>query len=202
MPLADGYGVAVGTLARHFIDPPDAEGRWPHYHLVVGTPAGELDCVVNLKSRTEIKVEYRDYRDVDRASLTPVLGFPEGFHQLAPSPSSGALDVIRHPALSDPCTRWWEESGLNLVSLMRFYLERVSRLWVFGEPFGETGGPAGVHNVHMNQGDPPASPFAAENGIWQDGGVLIEYLAPQPRLSLLVTKFQTQSLRTDEAPTP
>jgi hypothetical protein len=35
MPLFDGYGVLIGQIERHFIDPPDNEGRWPHYHIQV-----------------------------------------------------------------------------------------------------------------------------------------------------------------------
>jgi hypothetical protein len=50
MALGDGYGVVVGTLASHFIEPPDEEGRWPHYHVHVTTPYGEYECVINLKS--------------------------------------------------------------------------------------------------------------------------------------------------------
>jgi len=50
----------------------------------------------------------------------------------------------------------------------------------------------------MTQGDPVESPFAYENGIWQDGGLLLEYTDPEPRLSALLTKFETQSLHTGD----
>jgi uncharacterized protein YukJ len=49
----------------------------------------------------------------------------------------------------------------------------------------------------MTQGDPIGSEYAVEDGIWQDGGVMFEYTQPEPRLSILITKFQTQSLKTD-----
>lgn len=48
MPLQDGYGVVIGSVTRHFIDQPNAEGQWPHYHIYVRTPDGEYECVVNL----------------------------------------------------------------------------------------------------------------------------------------------------------
>lgn len=221
MPLADGYGVVVGNLTGHHIDLPDAEGRWPHYHLTVATPIGDYDCAINLKSRTEIKVQYRDFRTTARVHLGPIMGLPDGFHALSSSSSSGALDVIRSESLEDPrcpcprpwllrcrsrpagsrcrCTQWWLESGLNVVNLMKYYVERVDRIFVFGEPFSQG---LGMHNVHMNQGDPLGSSFAAENGIWQDGGVIFEYGSPEPRLSVLVTKFETQSLTTDSSGRP
>ncbi|HYN89338.1 MAG TPA: DUF2278 family protein, partial [Ardenticatenaceae bacterium] len=97
------------------------------------------------------------------------------------------------------CTRWWLENGLDLVQLMRYYLEGVERIYIFGEPF-ENG--LGIHNVHMTQGDPIGSPFAVENGIWQDGGILLEYGAPQPHVAALLTKFETQSLNTDDMGRP
>lgn len=227
MPLSNGYGVVIGTLASHFIDPPDNQGNWPHYHLKVSTPQGEYDCVINLKSVTQVKVEYRDFRNVDRARFSQILALSDGFHALASSSASGALDHVRHPGLQNPlvpclwplpgwpkpewplpewprpllrwrrrcnCTQWWKENGLNLIKLMQYYVENVERIYVFGEPY--TSG-LGVHNVHMNQGDPIGSSFSAENGIWQDGGVIYEYTTPQPRLSVMLTKFETQSLQTD-----
>jgi len=221
MPLSDGYGVVVGTVAGHFIDPPDNEGRWPHYHILVDTPQGQYECVINLNSRTEIKVEYRDFRNVNPAHFAEVLALSDGFHHLGATSVSGALDHLRHPGLEDafypcpvrwpfpwppflrkrrcPCTRWWKENGINLIQLMRFYLERVERIYVFGEPYAAG---LGVHNVHMNQGDPIDSPFSAENGIWQDGGVIYQYATPQPRLSVMLTKFETQSFHTDSAGHP
>lgn len=77
---------------------------------------------------------------------------------------------------------------------MKYYLINVNRVYVFGEPY-ELG--LGMHNVHMNQGDPIGTRFADENAIWQDGGVIYEYTIPQPRMSVLLTKFQTQSLNTN-----
>jgi hypothetical protein len=156
---------------------------------------------VNLNSRTEIRVECRDFRNLPRDHFAPILDLSDGFHFLDPLPVSGALDHIRHPVFQNPpdidppCSQWWLESGLDLVELMEYYLGGSARLYIFGEPYAD--GDLGVHNVHMNQGDPIDSDHAAENAIWQDGGILLEYLVPQPRLSVVLTKFETQSLTTD-----
>ena len=232
MPLNDGYGVVIGTVADHYIEPPDNQGRWPHYKIYVDTPEGQYECVINLKSRSEIKVEYRDFRNVNRGYFQNILDLSDGFHSLVSNPNSGALDAIRHRGMKDPycyrwgwvarmlplskinypelyypsfskffirnrcyCTQWWKESGTNLIELIEYYLMRVNRIYIFGEPYNSG---LGMHNIHMNQGDPIDSPFSAENGIWQDGGLLIEYTDPQPRLSVFITKFETQSLHTDE----
>ena len=50
-------------------------------------------------------------------------------------------------------------------------------------------------NVHYNQGDPPG-PHQREDGIWQDGAVLIQ--AADGSLTVWQVKFNTQSLHTDD----
>jgi uncharacterized protein YukJ len=57
-----------------------------------------------------------------------------------------------------------------------------------------------MHNVHQNQGDPAGSQWSTEDGIRQDGGVA----APRPDGSylLFVSKFTSQSSRTDDAGHP
>ena len=215
MPLSNGYGVVIGQVNNHFIEPPDNQGRWPHYKIFVDTPNGQYECVINLKSRTEVKVQYRDFRNQRLSLFSNITNLPDGFHLLQSNGNSGALDHLRHPGLKDPicndrffwwrrrkrckCTQWWNESGLNLVELMEYYLTNVERIYVFGEPY--TNG-LGLHNVHMNQGDPINSPFSQENGIWQDGGIILQYFTPEPRLSIFLTKFQTQSFRTDNQGRP
>jgi uncharacterized protein YukJ len=204
MPLHDGYAVLIGKVKEHHIDDPDHEGRWPHYHIEVETSNGDLfDSAINLKSRTEIKVQYRDFRNLDRSFFNNIVSIPDGLHRLASNSQSGALDIVRHKGLKDPicsahqnvttsdldehrcnCTQWWLENGINTVKLMQFYLDSVDRVYIFGEPYRNG---RGLHNVHMTQGDPRGSEFANEDGIWQDGAVMFEYGEPEPHISILLT---------------
>lgn len=213
MPLTEGYGVLIGQPHSYHIDPPDLEGRWPHFHLYIKNSSGVYDCAINLKSRTDIKIQYRDFRSIKHQYFEKIFSKPDGFHQLEPIPESGALDFIRHPGLQDSCTAWYKENGENLVTLMKYYLiasinptnpldlNRIKRIYIFGEPFA-VGTRQGMHNIHMNQGDPVDSGFSGENGIWQDGGVIYEYNNTEPLASILLTKFQTQSLKTDNSGRP
>lgn len=214
MPLSNEYGVVIGSVNRHFINPPDSQGRWPQYHIIVNTPAGKYECVINLKSRTAIKIQYKHYEDLNRKKFLTLLERSNGFYPLASHPESGALDVIRHKHINNSifywllpkwirekffsinkCKYWEPENGNNVIEIMKSCMVGVTRVYIFGEPY-ETG--LGIHNVHMNQGDPMTGSFAKENGIWQDGGIMFEYETPHPRLAILLTKFQTQSLQTDE----
>jgi len=53
----------------------------------------------------------------------------------------------------------------------------------------------GIHDVHMNQGS--AGRFAKYNGVWQDGGLIIED-PDSGRLTALFLAFGSQAIHTDE----
>jgi hypothetical protein len=88
---------------------------------------------------------------------------------------------------------WIKSTGNNALTILESNLSGSQRVYVFGEPYSQ--GRLGMHNVHYNQGDPPG-PHRDEDGIWQDGGTIVEQ--PNGRLTAILTKFATQSLRTDE----
>lgn len=223
--LDNGYGVVIGTVVSHSIEPVDDQGLWPHYVINVNTPQGIYECVINLKSRSDVKIEQRDFREQDENHFQSILGLPDGFNSLQSNNTSGALDFIRHAGLKDKscgwfrfwpfwpfvhhfkwrwkwwwrckckCTAWRPENGANIIQLFEYYLLNVDKIYIFGEPYND--GSLGMHNVHMNQGDPVGSGFDQENAIWQDGGLLIKYTGSDLRLSAFLTKFDTQSLNTD-----
>jgi uncharacterized protein YukJ len=49
----------------------------------------------------------------------------------------------------------------------------------------------GVHDIHMNQGNPKPGPFAKDNGVFQDGGLILKF---SNRFVGLFGRFQTQWL--------
>ena len=81
-------------------------------------------------------------------------------------------------------------NGDNALNQLEALLPQAVRLFVLGEPY--TSG-LGVHNVHLNQGDPPG-PHQAEDGIWQDGAVVVRNSDGSVRIWQV--KFNTQSLDT------
>jgi hypothetical protein len=87
---------------------------------------------------------------------------------------------------------WVSSDGDNALDVLEALLPTAARIYILGEPF-TTG--LGVHNVHMNQGDPPG-PHQAENAIWQDGGVLVE--RADGSVTIWQVKFNTQSLHTGD----
>jgi len=158
-------------------------------------------------------VQYREVRFLDERLF--VLGHLDNdWHPVECSAASGALDYVRSPLLRErpgsamsiaapvlrlvnPIVRsarfgWVESTADNALDLLERRLSGSKRVFVFGCPYDNG---LGVHDIHMNQGD-PAGRFQRLDGIWQDGGTIIE--SANGRLSAFLTKFKTQSLTTDD----
>ena len=196
MPLQHGYGCVIGTLDHFQRDPVNDYGQYYHENVYVSTPAGIFHCAIDVDSKmTNNGIEWRVV-PLTAADLKGVATLADGWHLLGSNAASGALDVIRTAAFHRPgCTvvfvrfdpvfeafrRWFNlqtnppwSAGDSIAALNVFepLLGDVKRIFIYGEPF--TYGGLGVHNIHQNQGDPSGSQWWAENGIWQDGGTIIQ----------------------------
>jgi uncharacterized protein YukJ len=211
MPLPD-YGVLVGTLNRFTRDDPNEFGSWYHGKMYLRAPLGEYECVVDVSTPSGIPVQYRELRRLD-PTLFRLAHLNSGWHRLERTPGSGALDYVRSPLLRDaragvkvvspflgllntlirsPRLGWIESTADNALNLLERRLTGSKRVFAFGAPY--TAG-RGVHDIHMNQGDPPGR-FQPLDGIWQDGGTIIE--SSTGVFSAFLTKFKTQTLDTGD----
>ncbi|MEW2414514.1 DUF2278 family protein [Streptomyces sp. NPDC046866] len=214
MPL-ENYGVLAGTLHRHFRDRPDDQGRWFHVHLEVDTPAGRHACAVDVDSKkSAVGVQWKVFT-LYPSVLEPVDAPEAGYHDLARTSGSGAIDYLRHPALADrrgclfvrrppqwlrqvldrfdPPRPWTEGSYLEASAALEPILVPGRQVLVFGEPFDEG---LGMHNIHQNQGDPYGSQWWEENGTWQDGATMTR--RPDSLYDVFLSRFSTQRVPTDE----
>lgn len=87
---------------------------------------------------------------------------------------------------------WAESSGDAALTSLEQALAGSQRVYIFGQHYDNG---LGVHDVHMNQGDPAGSQWWASNGPWQDGGVVLE--RADGTLAAWLVKFNSQSLSTD-----
>jgi hypothetical protein len=222
MPLP-AYGVLIGTLNHFTREDANTSGSWYHGALYVDTPAGQYEGAVDVSTPSGIKVHYRLVRHLSRPALAATLALPLGWSPLASTRQSGALDYVRSPffgvgmvanyfgfwlfrqnSLIGRFLRWveglrnpWIDSaGDNALNALETQLLGSVRVLIFGAP-SATG--RGVHDVHMNQGD-PLGPFQHLDGIWQDGAVLIE--RPSGEIVAFLVKFATQSLHTNSQGLP
>ena len=87
---------------------------------------------------------------------------------------------------------WTSGSHIQAAEALEPILVPGRRVLIFGEPFASG---LGMHNIHQNQGDPAASQWWDQNGIWQDGGTFTE--RPDGRFDAFLSKFSTQASTTD-----
>lgn len=214
MGLSNGYGVLIGGRHAYYRDPPDNYGRYYHGNLVVSAPAGLYHCAIDVDPKSMPDgIQWRVVR-IRRAQLATLCALSDGWHPLASTPGSGALDYIRaavlHPPLlvwpirRDACLSrllawlqwnppWHSGTGIQALTDLEQVIGQAVRCYVFGEPFN-TG--LGVHNIHQNQGDPVGGGHDAENAIWQDGATVVE--TADGDLLAFLNKFRTQAFRTDD----
>ena len=97
----------------------------------------------------------------------------------------------------------------DLADLLDHYVQRAigdptARVYAFGERWGPEIGVKdkvfgfqpgnGVHDIHMNQGN--SARFRGDDGVWQDGGLLIHF--PASRWVGIFLAFQSQAWHTDD----
>ncbi len=214
MPLRDGYGVVIGTLHRYYADPPEDYGEYYHANVEVLTPHGICRCKIDVDAKGGTGVMWRVV-ELGESDLAGVARLPDGWHSLDSTHHSGALDYLRSPLLNpelspsyvvvDPplelvrrtlralhAPEWHRGTTAEALADLALLLEDQTRIFVFGEPF--THG-HGVHNVHQNQGDPIDTEWSAENGVWQDGALVVRRKTGS--LAAYLTKHPTQADRTD-----
>ncbi|RXK85064.1 DUF2278 family protein [Chlorobaculum sp. 24CR] len=207
MPLFDGYGFLAGSLLRYGCD--NRQDAWHYYHcsLLVRARGAVYRCVVDLDSKQRRDGIQWKVVELPHDRAAALRDHPDGWRFIGMDEESGALDYYRSEWLgpSAECVRagceegaslhcWKYGTGNDAFRDLEPMLRRGRRIFVFGEPFRNG---KGVHNIHQNQGDPPGSRWAAENGPWQDGAVMVE--RPDGSVAAFLCKFSTQRFCLAEA---
>lgn len=213
----DSYGVLVGDFVGTHRDTPDNQGKWFHVHVMCKAGANTYDCAVDVDSKkSEVGVEWRVV-PLEARDVAQVLALGDGYHPLASTSSSGAIDYQRSEMLRVRSGCVFALMPSPLVQLLSTLLEGLLNAWtqgshadasvalegvlagakrciVWGEPYDDGG--HGMHNVHQNQGDPAGSQWWDENAIWQDGGTVVE--KADGSWVAFISKFTSQARRTDD----
>ena len=77
-------------------------------------------------------------------------------------------------------------------------------IYAFGSAYADSGKVDGIHDIHMNQGNPVGGSgggFSGDNGAWQDGALFIN-LPSKGTWTAVFIAFQTESWSTDSAGNP
>ena len=202
--MLPSYGVVIGQFVNYTTN----QGQWLHVDLNINAAKTVYKAAVDVNEPNGL-FQYQVFNNLDASLFTTVSLMPDGWHQLASNPNSGAIDYARSPILQKPLgclaifwaiwnsifntsnQTWTNVTGNEAGNALIAMVTGSQRVFAFGAPY-TTG--FGVHDVHCNQGDPPGQ-FRALDGIWQDGCVFA--IKADGTLSAYLGKFSTQSLNTD-----
>ncbi len=220
MPLKT-YGVLKGRPISKRL----GSGSSPHYQIHVVDNTTDYRIAINVKSSlSPSDLLYLMVDDFRHPLLEELPGLRTGFSQLPSTPGGAALDYIRgNLFLRDdlrPLPHAIPGPDNDLNEKIDAYVERAigdERATIYA--FGERWGPEpqikdkyfgflpgnGIHDIHMNQGN--VGQFVGDDGVWQDGGLILHYPAildenglevwPEQWTALFLA-FQSQSFHTDD----
>jgi len=211
MPL-QSYGVLAGRAVDRV-----REGATdtPHYQIRVDTADGtSFRIAVNVQSQeSPSELLYVVNENFEHPVTDSLLDLGDGWQPLPPGPGGSNLDYVRGNLLDPTTLRALppdvEGPDNDLADLLDHYVERAiadatAALYAFGQRWGPEAPPDkvfgftpgnGVHDIHMNQGNSAA--FARDDGVWQDGGLIVE-TGPRPPWTAILLRFQSQSWTTDD----
>jgi len=205
MPLSS-YGVLVGRPADR-----RREGATdsPHYQVRIGGGPSYRAAVNVLSAESPSELLYVVDDDLRHPITASLDALGAGWHALPPR---GGLDFIRANLFDRAAMRTLPPDAAgpdnDLADLLDHYVQRAidepaAVAYVFGQSWGPDAAKdkvfgfkpgAGVHDIHMNQGNSPA--FAKDDGVWQDGGLLLRF--PERWVGIFLA-FQSQAWHTDDA---
>jgi uncharacterized protein YukJ len=210
MPLKN-YGVLKGRV----IDRKLGEGSTPHYQVLVSDGNTKYRIAINVKSKqSPSELLYFVQENFDHHIIDDLTQLDLGFNRLDTKPGGAALDFIRgnlfDPTQMKPLPYNVPGPDNDLNELIELYIERSLNsddvtVYAFGEKWGPEADVKdkyfgflpgnGIHDIHMNQGND--GQFKKDNGVWQDGGLLIHYGSRNQWVGIFLA-FQSQSFHTDD----
>jgi hypothetical protein len=105
--------------------------------------------------------------------------------------------MSRRVRILDLTPPWKTGTDIQALTDLEAMITDAPRVVIFGEFYqASSGRPPGLHDIHLNQGDPVGSQWWSLNGIWQDG--LTIALHSDGTASAFMNKFSTQSMNTDK----
>jgi uncharacterized protein YukJ len=207
--MVRNYGVLV---ARPVERRREGGADSPHYQLRLATGAGtNYRAAVNVLSQeSPSELLYAIVDDLKHPITAAVGGLAPGWH---PLPARAGLDLVRGNLVTRaqmrPLAPEVDGPDNDLADLLDLHvLHAISRpdalVYAFGEPWGpeavrdkifgfKPGN--GVHDIHMNQGN--SARFAAADGVWQDGGLLLHFPSESRWVGIFLA-FQSQAWHTDD----
>jgi uncharacterized protein YukJ len=208
------YGVLKGPVVEFGRED---NGRSPHFQIVVEAGNNRFRVPANVQSTDSSTVLFSIVEPlINHRLIAELPQLAEGF---TASGTAGTtfLDYLREPMFDittmrtlPPAVPGPDNDLQDFITHKVEIAKRDNRLvFAFGVRFpGGNPVPAdnqfhsngGVHDIHMNQGNPAGGQFAGDNGIHQDGGLIVE--TGLNSFAGIFLAFQTQLIPTDDRGMP
>ena len=199
--------------------------RETQYHLHVTLQAGDTqpwDCAINVGTDdADDLLRFRLVQNFSHPVCATLEAAAPGYTDLTGRKALPALDFLRSDILSAGAgTGTWQDSDIMNSSVMQSttafqpvasleaaFAKAMSTnadVYAFGRTY--TGGDAGIHDIHMNQGSTGQHFMNMQtdnndhNDIWQDGAILINF--PDGSWTAYFTAFTQQIVPTDDLGNP
>jgi uncharacterized protein YukJ len=190
--------------------PGTVSGKNPHFRIPVNTISGMFTIDVNVESTDGSEVLYVVIENFTPPDAEALGALSTGVTGLEREPGGLALDYVRETVNGAPLVA---PSQMSLLPIGRGTMKNQVAtilnqaikddngvIYAFGSSFADANGQQGIHDIHMNQGNPKGR-FQKDNAIWQDGGIFFELPASSKWMAVFLA-FQTESWTTDDNGNP
>jgi uncharacterized protein YukJ len=210
MPV-NRYGVLKGE-AKETID---GTAQSPHYQVKIEDgQGGQYRIAVNISSQSQpSQVLYFASEEINTDETTKLSGLSTGFTFIQNNQPGIGLDFQRgnlfdHTKMIPlPDTLPGPNNDLNeaIDGYFKAAIQENAIVYAFGDIWENESAPDqyfhfspgnGIHDIHMNQGN--VGQWTKDDGIWQDGGILINFEKTSQKWVGIFLAFQSQSWCTDE----
>ncbi|HEY0263383.1 MAG TPA: YukJ family protein [Granulicella sp.] len=186
-----------------------------HYQITVQATGGPFTAAVNTESSDGSEVLYAILDNFTPPDPDGLLALADGMHALESQPGGLALDFVRetiggHPmiTLSQMTDLPIDHAITNHATKLKNSIDKVldqviadkGTVFAFGSAFSDNGKVDGIHDIHMNQGN-PIKTYGKDNGIWRDGALFL-YQPTAKMWTAIFIAFQTESWDTDDKGNP
>lgn len=209
MPIAS-YSVLKGRPTAGTV----VTGASKHYQITVTANGATFTVAVNIESVDGSEVLYAIKQGFAPPDANGLGALRDGMTPLKSTSGGLALDFVREQiggapmvtkaqmtllpkALTDRVRAQALENAVVQL-LNEAVADGAATVYAFGSAFSDRGVVDGIHDIHMNQGN-PTNNHGGDNGIWQDGALFLEM---KGGLTAVFLAFQTQSWTTDAAGNP
>jgi uncharacterized protein YukJ len=222
MPIAN-YSVLAGDPVSGKV----VSGASAHYQITMQAGGRTFTVAVNIQSVDGSEVLYAIEEGFTPPDLAGLTALPMGMTSLKSELGGLALDYVRSTVDGAPMITKAQMTLLPqmpakakgsaeeqiilrarakalenaVVTLLNMTIaDKDGMIYAFGSAFSDKGKVDGIHDIHMNQGNPKNN-HGGDNGVWQDGALLI-HLPAKGTWTAVFIAFQTESWTTDSAGNP